>query len=72
MAYYRGNAGTPDRAKALAAVVVVHAALAAVLLTGASAPGLSGLGLLRFGFLVRAHRVSVEVAIKHCAIAGQA
>ena len=34
MAYYRGNAGTPDRAKALAAVVVVHAALAAVLLTG--------------------------------------
>ena len=34
MAYYTGTATRPDRAKAIAAVVAVHAALAAALLTG--------------------------------------
>jgi protein TonB len=34
MAYYQGTADTPDRAKAIAAVAVVHAALAAVILSG--------------------------------------
>jgi protein TonB len=34
MAYYTGTASRPDRAKAIAAVVAVHAALAAALLTG--------------------------------------
>ena len=34
MGYYRGNAGKQDRAKAIAAVAVVHVALAAAILTG--------------------------------------
>jgi protein TonB len=34
MAYYTGAATRPDRAKAIAAVVAVHAALAAVIFTG--------------------------------------
>jgi periplasmic protein TonB len=36
MAYYTGTVSRPDRAKAIAAVVAVHAALAAVILTGLS------------------------------------
>ncbi len=34
MSSYQGNAGRPDRAKAIAAVVAVHAALAFVILSG--------------------------------------
>ena len=34
MSSYRGNAGRPDKAKAIAAVVAVHAALAFVILSG--------------------------------------
>lgn len=36
MAYYTGTATGPDRAKAIAAVIAVHAALAAVILSGLS------------------------------------
>ena len=34
MSSYQGTAGRPDKAKAIAAVVAVHAALAFVILTG--------------------------------------
>ena len=34
MSSYSGNAGRPDQAKAIAAVIVVHVALAAIILTG--------------------------------------
>ena len=34
MTSYRGTADTPSRAKAIAAVIAVHAALAAAILTG--------------------------------------
>ena len=37
MSSYTGTADRPDRAKAIAAVIAVHAALAAVILTGLNA-----------------------------------